>query len=82
MCVIFLPNGIMDNEKMGEVPGPKTDRVSVAVRVRPFSQVSPCALPCRQLLPDFINFLIIVTEFVFKLLVIYEILNLFNGFVK
>ncbi|ERE73568.1 kinesin-like protein KIF13A [Cricetulus griseus] len=28
----------MDNEKMGKMPVPSTDRVTVAVRVRPFSQ--------------------------------------------
>lgn len=38
LCVIFLPSSIMDNEKMGRVPVPRSDSVRVAVRVRPFSQ--------------------------------------------
>lgn len=37
---IFLPNNNMNNGKMLKMPMPSTDSVKVAVRVRPFSQVS------------------------------------------
>lgn len=42
LYVIFLPNSIMENEGTGEeMPEPRSaDSVRVAVRVRPFSQVS------------------------------------------
>lgn len=37
--IIFLPNN-MNNGKMMKMPMPSIDSVRVAVRVRPFSQVS------------------------------------------
>lgn len=38
--IIFLPNNDANNGKMMKMPMPSVDSVKVAVRVRPFSQVS------------------------------------------
>jgi hypothetical protein len=39
-CVTFLPESSVDGEKMMKMPVLGTDSLTVAVRVRPFSQVS------------------------------------------
>lgn len=70
----------MDNEKLMKMPTPSIDSVKVAVRVRPFSQVSDgCYAALLKIsLTDFTTFLTIVIKLVFKLLIIYGILNLFK----
>lgn len=73
--VIFLPT---HTGKMTAAPAPGADRVRVAVRVRPFSQVSGAApLPCGTRTAT-LTLTFLVLELVFKLLVIYGVLNLFK----
>lgn len=73
--VIFLPTHAGE---MTAAPALGADRVRVAVRVRPFSQVSGAApSPCDTRTVTFTG-TFLVLELVFKLLVIYGVFNLFK----